>query len=63
MTARWSAFEDASTVRAEHDADALNEVYGNKDDWADDDRPTRVELADSDFDWRGEQLRGWMDNR
>lgn len=43
--------EDASNLRAEHDSDALGELY-HVDDWPEDDRPTLAEVLRDEAGYR-----------
>jgi hypothetical protein len=47
MSERWTAADyrrDASDLRAEAADDALGEIYAGRDEWADDELPTKAEL-------------------
>lgn len=62
MTAHWTAADyrrDVSDQVADASDAALNELYSDRDDWLDDERPTAAELADDGFDWERERWRGW----
>jgi hypothetical protein len=50
MTARWNPTLDASDIRAEAADDAIGEIYADRDEWAEDDTPTRAELDRDEWD-------------
>lgn len=58
-------FEDISDQQAEANDAALNELYADRDDWPDDERPTRAELdadeRDSGWDYERERWRAHAD--
>ena len=60
MSLPWTAADyrrDASDQRAEADADALNELYAGRDEWDEDDGPTRAEVERDEL-W-AERNREW----